>query len=46
MFGDFDECTIVIFDNGLLLAHDAEDAFQKLLTFLKRCQKHNVFLKM
>ena len=44
MFGDFDEWSIVIFDNVLLLAHDAEDACQKLLTFLERCQKHNVFV--
>ena len=46
MFGDFNEWSIVIFDNVLLLAHDERDACQKLRTFLERCQQHNVFLKM
>ena len=46
MFGDFDEWSIVIFDNVLLLAHDEQDACRKLRTFLERCQRHNVFLKM
>jgi len=45
MFGDFDECSIVIFDNVLLLAHDQQDAYRKLRTFLERCQQHNVSLK-
>jgi len=46
MFGEFDEWSIVIFDNVLLLAHDGQDACKKLRRFLERCQKHNVFLKM
>jgi len=46
MFGDFNEWSIVIFDNLLLLAHDEQDACRKLRTFLERCQQHNVFLKM
>ena len=46
MFGDFNEWSIVIFDNVLLLAHDEQDACRKLRTFLERCQQHNVFLKM
>ena len=46
MFGDFDDWSIVIFDNVLLLANDPEDACWKLQTFLERCEKHNVFLKM
>ena len=29
-----------------MLAHDPEDACKKLKTFLERCRKHNVFLKM
>ena len=37
---------MVIFDNVLLLANDPEDACWKLQTFLERCEKHNVFLKM
>jgi len=41
MFGDFDEWSIVIFDNVFLLAHDANGACQKLRAFLERCQKHN-----
>ena len=36
----------MIFDNVLLLAHDEQDACNKLRRFLERCQKHNVFLKM
>ena len=46
MFGEFDEWSIVIFDNVLLLAHDEQDDCNKLRRFLERCQKHNVFLKM
>jgi len=47
MFRDFDEWSIVIFDNVLLLAHDDQDACRKLRTFLERCQQHeDVFLKM
>jgi len=46
MFGDFDDWSRVIFDNVLLLDQDADDACQMLRTFLERCQKHNVFLKM
>jgi hypothetical protein len=45
MFGDFREWAIVIFDNILLLAHDENDAGEKLLKFLERCAKHNVYLK-
>jgi len=46
MFSDFHEWSIIIFDNNLLLANDQKDATWKLQTFLQRCQKHNVFLKM
>ena len=46
MFGDFDDWSIVIFDNVLLLANDPEDACWKLQAFLERCEKHNVFLKL
>ena len=34
MFGDFDEWSIVIFDNVLLLAHDQDDACKKLRSFV------------
>jgi len=46
MFCDFDEWSIVIFDNVLLLAHNESDTYRKLKVFLERCQKHIVFLKM
>ena len=46
IFGGFDEWSIVIFDNVLLLAHDQDDACKKLQMFLERCRKHNVFLKI
>ena len=46
MFGHFEEWSIVIFDNVLLLAHDQGDACKKLRMFLERSRKHNDFLKM
>jgi len=45
IFGDFEEWTIVLFDNVLLLAHSYEDAYNKLELFLKRCKEYNLFLK-
>jgi hypothetical protein len=44
IFGSF-EWAIVIFDNVLILAHDYQDAFVKLETFLDKCIEHNVILK-
>ena len=46
MLHDFEEWSIIIFDNIFLLASTPEDACSKLLTFLQRCEKHNVFLTM
>jgi len=46
MFKDFSEWAITIFDNVLLLAHDEEDACNKLQRFLERCASRNVILKM
>ena len=45
MFGSFSDGSIVIFDNILLLAHDAVDTARKLRALLDKCVEHNVFLK-
>ena len=45
MFGDFEEWLIVIFDNMLILAHDYDDAYQKLEKVLDKCIEHNLTLK-
>ena len=45
MFSDFEEWTIVIFDNILICAHDYDDAYRKLELFLDRCIERNVILK-
>ena len=45
-FEDFEEWTIVIFDNFLILAHTYEDAASKLERVLKRCDEFGVILKM
>ena len=46
IFRGFEDWSVIIFDNILLLAHDQEDLFKKLHTFLGRCLEHNVVLKM
>jgi hypothetical protein len=45
IFSDFDDWTIVIFDNFLILAHDLIDAKHRLEQFLDRCILRNIFLK-
>ena len=45
-FEDFDDWTIVIFDNFLILAHSYEDAAVKLERVLKRCAEFRIVLKM
>ena len=45
IFSDFDEWTIRIFDNMLILAHDYADAFEKLKKVIARCKERNVVLK-
>ncbi len=45
IFAEFDEWTIVLFDNFLVLAHDYDDAYNKLEMILRRCIKHNLYLK-
>jgi len=46
IFADFEEWTVVIFDNICLLAHDEEDMCRKMKMFLERCEEYNVILKM
>ena len=45
IFADFEDWTITIFDNILILADDYEDAYRKLAIFLDRCIERNVVLK-
>ena len=46
MFAEFDEWTVVIFDNILILANDMDDLYFKLQKFLNKCREYNVVLKM
>ena len=46
VFSDFNDWTIVIFDNFLILANDYTDACSKLHLVLIRCQEHRLVLKM
>jgi len=45
IFSDFEEWTIAIFDNLLVLCHDYADAYHKLEKVLHRCKERNVVLK-
>lgn len=45
IFSDFDEWTIAIFDNLLVLAHDYDDAYKKLEIIIDRCIEYNLYLK-
>ena len=46
IFSPFEEWTIVIFDNFLVLADDYQDAYKKLKLILDRCAEYGVVLKM
>jgi hypothetical protein len=46
IFADFDDWTIVIFDNFLILASDYPDALQKFTLILQRCKDNGLVLKM
>jgi len=46
IFKDFEEWTIVIFDNFLVLADSYEDAANKLERVIARCAEYGVVLKM
>jgi hypothetical protein len=45
IFNGFEDWTIAIYDNILVLAVDYDDAFEKLKSIIDRCEKYNVFLK-
>jgi hypothetical protein len=45
IFEDFMDWMIVIFDNFLILAHNYDDAYDKLELVLKRCIERNLILK-
>ena len=45
-FFGFEACTIVIFDNFLIMADNFEDAYQTLEKVLNRCTEYNIVLKM
>eukprot|EP00981_Chlorochromonas_danica_P007576 scaffold1801_cov193-Ochromonas_danica.AAC.3 len=45
IFADFEDWTIAIFDNLLILAHDYDDAYRKTELILDRCIERNVSLK-
>jgi hypothetical protein len=45
IFEDFLDWMIVIIDNLLILAHDYHDLYNKIVLVVRRCIKHNVFLK-
>jgi len=45
IFGDFDDWTIAVFDNLLVLADSYEDAYAKLEIIIDRCNEFNVYLK-
>jgi hypothetical protein len=46
VFADYYEWMIVIFDNILVLAHDYNDAFAKLVKVITRCKERNIVLKL
>lgn len=45
IFGDYDDWTIAVFDNLLVLADSYEDAYAKLEIIIDRCNEYNVYLK-
>jgi hypothetical protein len=46
IFKQFDEWCIIIFDNLLVLAHDYQDAEEKLQKVIKKAAEANLVLKM
>lgn len=45
IFSEFDEWTIAIFDNLLVLADDYDDAYKKLEKIIDKCIEYNLYLK-
>ncbi len=46
IFSSFEEWTIVIFDNFLILADDYQDAYKKLELVLQKCEEYGIVLKL
>jgi hypothetical protein len=46
VFADFQEWTIVIFDNILILATDKKDGLEKMKLVIGRCHERNIHLKL
>ena len=46
IFADFEDWTVVIFDNFLILADDHLDALEKFKKVLQRCKEKGIVLKM
>ena len=46
IFKDFEDWTVVIFDNFLILADDHADALEKFKKVLQRCDEKGIVLKM
>jgi hypothetical protein len=46
IFEDYKDWILLIHDNMLILAHTSEELFEKIKLIVRRCYKHNMFLKM
>ena len=46
IFKEYEDWTVVIFDNFLILANDYQDAYKKLKLILDKCAKYKIVLKM
>ena len=46
IFEDYKDWILLIHDNMLILAHTCEELFEKVKLIVRRCLKHNMFLKM
>ena len=46
IFADFKDWILLIHDNMLILANTCEELFDKFKLIVRRCYKHNMFLKM
>ena len=46
IFEDYKEWILLIHDNMLILAHTNEELFERIKLIVRRCFKHNMFLKL
>ena len=46
IFEEYKDWILLIHDNMLILAHTSEELFEKIKLIIRRCFKHNMFLKM